>query len=134
MRRKFRFLTTAIDSEAASGSDYLLELLARTARGPRRDGVFALWLVLRVAEGLAGATPATERAERRRVTNLEKRLASLTLPPPLRRALQSTLALLKEPGPDTPALALRQLVAPVRETLGQEAGAAVERNCRLIDG
>ena len=132
MRRKLRFVTTAIDSEAASGSDDLLELLARTARGPRR--VFALWLVLRVAEGLAGATPATERAERRRVTNLEKRLASLTLPPPLRRALQSTLALLKEPGPDTPSLALRQLVAPVRETLGQEAGAAVERNCRLIDG
>jgi hypothetical protein len=125
-----RIVTTATDSQTANGSDDLLELLARTARGPRRDGVFALWLVLRVTEGLASATPATERAERRRVTNLEKRLASLTLPPPLRRALQSSLALLKEPGEDAPLLALRQLVAPVRETLGQEAGTAVERSSK----
>lgn len=88
--------------------------------------MFALWLVLRVAEGLAEASPASERAERRRVANLERRLASLTLPQPLRRALQSSLALLKEPGPDAPLLALRQLIAPVRETLGAEASAVVQ--------
>ena len=87
-------MTPITTTSAATGTDELLALLAHTARGPRRDGVFALWLVVRVAEGLASATPATERAERRRLANLERRLASLTLPPPLRRALVARLALL----------------------------------------
>lgn len=129
-----RIVTTATTPPAAVSADDLLELLARTARGPRRDGVFALWLVVRVAEGLAGATPAAERAERRRVSSLERRLASLTLPPPLRRALAASLALLKEPGQDAPALALGQLVAPVRETLGADAGAMLERTAGRLGG
>lgn len=125
-------MTPTAAPSATSGTDELLELLARTARGPRRDGVFALWLVVRVAEGLASATPVTERSERRRVTNLERRLASLTLPPPLRRALVASLALLKEPDPGAPGLALGQLVAPVRESIGPDAGATLERCARAL--
>lgn len=125
-------MTPIAATSTPSGTDELLELLARTARGPRRDGVFALWLVVRVAEGLASATPATERAERRRVANLERRLTSLTLPPPLRRALVASLALLKEADAGAPGLALGQLVAPVRESIGQDAAALLERAAKLL--
>lgn len=125
-------MTPATNTPASIGADELLDLLARTARGPRRDGVFALWLVVRVAEGLAHATPAAERAERRRLANLERRFASLALPPPLRRALVASLALLKEPDPGAPGLALGQLVAPVRENIGADAGALLDRAAREL--
>ena len=65
----------------------LVRILAHTARGPRREGVYALWLAVRVAQDLLLVPPPTERAHRRRVVALEHRLASLTLPPQLRRAL-----------------------------------------------
>lgn len=125
-------MTAATTTPASAAAEALLDLLAQTARGPRRDGVFALWLVVRVAEGLANATPAAERAERRRLASLERRLASLTLPPPLRRALAASLALLKEPDQDAPGLALGQLVAPVRESIGVDAGALLERAARTL--
>jgi len=103
----------------------LLRVLSRTARGPRREGAFAVWLAVRVA--LDGSRPEglAERALRRRAQALERRLSSLTLPHPLRRALQGTLALLRETRPERAALALRQLVAPVGESLGAEASEAV---------
>jgi phytoene/squalene synthetase len=130
--RKLRFVTPITNTPASTGTDELLELLAHTARGPRRDGVFALWLVVRVADGLGSATAATERAERRRLANLERRLASLTLPPPLRRALVASLALLREPDPGAPGLALGQLVAPVRESIGADAAAALDHASREL--
>ena len=66
--------------------------------------------------------PLPERAQRRRIEALERRLARLSLSPPLRRALAGTLALLRDPGTRPAAMALQQLTAPVRETLGVEAG------------
>ncbi len=103
----------------------LLELLPRTARGPKRDGIFALWLTLRVARDLRRGSPALERAHRRRVGALEQRLSSLALPPPLRRALAAAVADLIEPDATRAARALSQLVAPARETAGAEAADAV---------
>jgi hypothetical protein len=100
-------------------------LLPQTSRGPRRDGVFALWLTLRVAQDLFGATPPTERAHRRRVTALEHRLSSLTLPPPLRRALTAAIAELRSADAAVAVQVLSQLIAPARESLGPEAGDAV---------
>jgi hypothetical protein len=103
----------------------LLELLPRTARGPKRDGIFALWLTLRVARDLPAGSPGMERAHRRRVSALEQRLSSLALPPPLRRALAAAVAELLAPDAAGPARALSQLVAPTRETAGAEAADAL---------
>jgi hypothetical protein len=108
----------------------LLELLPGASRGPRRDGIFALWLTLRVARDVRGGSPALERAHRRRVAALEQRLSSLTLPPPLRRALAAALAEMVGGDAAGAARALSQLVAPARETAGSDAAAAVASAAR----
>jgi len=108
----------------------LLELLPRTGRGPKRDGIFALWLTVRVARDVRGGSPALERAHRRRVAALEQRLSSLTVPPPLRRALAAAIAELLAPDPSGAARALSQLVAPARETAGLDAANAMASAAR----
>jgi len=108
----------------------LVRLMNETPRGPRREGLFALWLTLRVAEDLLLAPPHPERAIRRRVAALEQRLSSLTLPAPLRRALAAAIAELKSPGREQAALVLQQLVPPAREAIGVEAGDALAKAAR----
>ena len=103
----------------------LVSLLTQTGRGPKRGGLFALWLTLRVAQDLLLDPPLQERAHRRRVQALERRLSSLTMPPPLRRALASAVAQLRDVRPEAVAQVLSQLVAPARETGGSEAGEAL---------
>lgn len=103
----------------------LVRLLAGTARGPRREGLFALWLTVRVTQDLQQVPPPVERAHKRRVAALEHRLATLTLPPQLRRALTAALIQLKNPKPDTAADVLGLLAAPVRDGLGTDAGDVV---------
>jgi len=102
----------------------LLQLLPQTGRGPRREGIFALWLTLRVAQDLVRDPPA-ERAHRRRLQALEHRLSSLTLPPPLRRALAAAISQLRDARPETAVQVLSQLVAPARESGGADAGDAL---------
>lgn len=109
----------------------LLRVLSGTVRGPRREGVYALWLTLRVAEGYLLVPPLPERAARRRVAALETRLSSLTLPPPLRRALTAALTQLKDGAADAVPGMLTALVAPARDTAGPEAGDAIQRAARL---
>ncbi len=108
----------------------LVDLLARTARGPRREGVYALWLVLRVTVDYLSEPALPERANRRRLAALESRLSSLTIPPPLRRALTALLQDLKEGGRDSVPVILSTLVAPARESAGPEAADAVQRAAR----
>lgn len=108
----------------------LVKLMGEMPRGPRREGLFALWLTLRVAEDLLLVPPPPERASKRRVAALEQRLSSLGFPAPLRRALVATLAELKEAGRDRVGPALQLLVAPARETLGPEASDIVARAAR----
>ncbi|HEY3011858.1 MAG TPA: hypothetical protein VGJ36_03855 [Gemmatimonadales bacterium] len=103
----------------------LLSLLTQTGRGPKRGGIFALWLTLRVAQDLLLDPPPLERAHRRRVQALEQRLSSITMPPPLRRALATAVSQLREVRRDTVPQVLSQLVAPARETGGPEAGDAL---------
>ena len=103
----------------------LIELLPRTARGPRREGVFALWLTVRVTQDLLLDPPTPERAYRRRIAALEQRLSSLTIPAPLRRALSAAITQLRDARPDVAPSVLSQLTAPAREAAGQEAGDAV---------
>jgi len=108
----------------------LLTLLPRTGRGPRREGIFALWLTLRVTQDLLRDAPPAERAHRRRLQALEQRLSSLTLPPPLRRALAAAMSQLREARPETAVQVLSQLVAPARESGGPEAGDALAQAAR----
>ncbi len=108
----------------------LLRLLCTTARGPRREGIFALWLTVRVTQDLLRDVPPPERAHRRRLQALEHRLSSLTIAPPLRRALAAALSQLGEPHPETAAQVLSQLVAPARDTAGAEAGEALAQAAR----
>lgn len=108
----------------------LIGLLPQTGRGPKREGIFALWLTVRVAQDLLRDTPPAERAHRRRLQALEQRLSSLTLPPPLRRALATALSQLREPKPETAVQVLSQLVAPAREAGGPEAGDALAQAAR----
>ena len=117
-------------SDGSAGQQKLLELLPRAARGPRRDGTFALWLTLRVAEDLLLEPPLAERACRRRLQALERRLSSLTLPPPLRRALGAALGGLRSEGAAGVPLVLASLVAPARDTVSGEAADAVQRAAR----
>jgi hypothetical protein len=108
----------------------LVRLMGDLPRGPRREGVFALWLTLRVAEDLLLVPPPPERASKRRVAALEQRLSSLSFPAPLRRALVGTLTELKEARRDRVAQALLLLVAPARDTLGPEASEILARAAR----
>ncbi|MGE0351662.1 MAG: hypothetical protein AB7I33_12850 [Gemmatimonadales bacterium] len=108
----------------------LLRGLAGTARGPRREGVFALWLTTRAALDLLIVPPPAERSHRRRITALERRLATLTLPPPLRRALNASLTQLRTSSPESALEALTQLIAPARETGGPDAGEALAAAAR----
>ena len=103
----------------------LIDLLPEVGRGPKRGGIFALWLTVRVAQDLLLDPLPADRAQRRRVQALERRLSSLTMPPPLRRALNAAVAQLRDARPETAAQVLSQLVAPARETGGTEAGEAV---------
>lgn len=108
----------------------LLNLLPRTARGPKRDGVFALWLTVRVAEDLFADPPPAERAHRRRVAALGHRLSSLMIPTPLRRALTGAVTDLDRADAARAAQVLSQLVAPAREGAGSDAGEAVAEAAR----
>jgi hypothetical protein len=108
----------------------LLGLLPQTGRGPRREGIFALWLTVRVAQDLLRDPPPAERAHRRRLQALEQRLSSLTMPPPLRRALAAAMSQLREAKPETAVQVLSQLVAPAREAGGTEAGDALAQAAR----
>jgi hypothetical protein len=108
----------------------LVKLMGEMPRGPRREGVFALWLTLRVAEDLLLVPPPPDRGNRRRAAALEQRFSSLTLPAPLRRALVTALAELKEPGRDRVGQVLLLLVAPAREALGAEASEIMARAAR----
>jgi hypothetical protein len=109
----------------------LTEALETAIRGPRRNGLFAVWLVLRSCGDLLPPNPASERGHRRRLRGLDHRLRSLSLPAPLRRALAGALQQLDTGSAHSAGVALLQLVAPARETLGPTCGDAVERAARI---
>ena len=103
----------------------LLKLLPQTVRGPKRGGIFALWLTVRVAQGLLLEPPLQERTQRRRILALEHRLSSIPMAPPLRRALAGALNQLKDLRPESAVQVLTLLVAPARDVGGADAGEAL---------
>jgi hypothetical protein len=116
----------------------LVAALSAEARGPRRNGIYAVWLLTRVAEGMLPPDPLSPRAHQRRLDALQRRLTSVALPAPLRRAVAGAIRLAADGSPRNAAVALHQLVAPVQETLGADLGEmmaqAVARARRAADG
>lgn len=110
---------------STQAEERLVTLIAEAARGPQREGLFALWLVVRAAEALLPPSPVSAKNHRRRLQALESRLGSLALPAPLRRALAAARQHLETATPDAAALVLSQLTAPAREVLGADAAEAV---------
>lgn len=108
----------------------LAAALAASARGPERDGTFALWLVVRaaLAAAPAGAVPARQAD---RVRAVGQRVRSLTAPAPLRRSLGAALADLVPGRGVAPAVILAHLVAPATESC-PDAAPAVQAAARAL--
>jgi hypothetical protein len=98
--------------------------LAESPRGPSRDGVFALWLVVRAALGAAPPLQAPLR-QAERLKAVAARLKSLNAPGPLRRSLAAAIQDLLAPKGAAPAVVLQHLVAPTAECLGRRLAEAV---------
>ena len=110
--------------------DRLVALVAEARRGPRRDGLYALWLVVRAAEGCLPPPPVSRRNHKRRLQALESRIGGLALPGPLRRAFTAARQHLEPGTAAAAALVLSELIAPAREVLGPEAADAVTTAAR----
>lgn len=108
-----------------AAEERLVALIAEAARGPKRDGLFALWLVVRTAEAVLPPAPVSAKNHRRRLQALETRLGGLALPAPLKRALAAARHHLETATADAAAVVLSQLIAPARDVLGAEAADAV---------
>jgi hypothetical protein len=108
----------------------LVDCLQAAVRGPRRNGLFALWLLVRVCDDALPPTPLSGRAQRRRLDALVKRLSSLSLPPALRKALIGSIGELTEGADDAVVAALRGLVEPAHESVGQDAADAIAQALR----
>lgn len=108
-----------------AAEERLVALIAAATRGPKRNGLFALWLIVRAAEALLPPAPVSIKNHRRRLQAIETRLGSLALPAPLRRALAAARQHLETATPRAAALVLSQLTAPARDVLGPEAAEAV---------
>lgn len=118
-------------SHATSAGDArLVALAAAETRGPRRDGLFALWLVLRAAEGVLPPDPVNRSGHRRRLQAVRARIGAIALPAPLKRALTAACHHLETGTPDAAAVVLNQLVAPAREVLGADAAEALTQAAR----
>lgn len=115
----------------APAEERLLEAVANSARGPKRNGVFALWMLVRTCAGVLPPDELSPRAHRRRLQALERRLTSLSVPGPLKRALTSALRELTDRSGVAAGMALQRLVAPARETLGSEVAEVIGLAARI---
>src|SRR5258705_12600119 len=109
------------NSATTPAEEQLVTLIAEAARGPRREGLFALWLVVRAAEALLPPAPVSAKNHRRRLQALESRLGSMAVPAPLRRALSAARQHLETATPNPAALVLTQLTAAARHVPGAAA-------------
>jgi len=109
----------------------MTETLGTAVRGPRRNGIFAVWLVLRCCGDLLPPNRVRELPHKHRLDGLEHRLHSLSLPAPLRRALTGAVRQLRDGTPQAASITLQQLITPVDETLGSGPGDTIARAARL---
>jgi len=113
---------------------HLISDLQAAARGPKRNGLFAIWLYMRACDGMLPPDGLSEKAHRRRMAGLKRRLSSLSLPASLRRALTGSLRELEAGTGEAAALGLRQMVAPVRDVLGSKLADSVLSAARAAEG
>ncbi len=99
-------------------------------RGPRQNGLFALWLFVRQCDGTLPPHSLSTCALDGRLDGLERRLSSLSLPAPLRRALPGSIRELRAGDLGRVAIALQQLAAPVRDVLDPSLGDAFAQAAR----
>ena len=112
----------------SSADRTLASALAASARGPERNAVFALWLVVRAA--LGAAPPALAPARQvERLRAVAHRVRSLAAPAAMRRSLASALADLAPSRGTAPAVVLSHLVAPASENC-PVAAAAIQAAAR----
>ena len=116
---------TAMNSCLAQTQQHLISDLQAAARGPKRNGLFAVWLFLRACDGMLPPNCLSDKAHRRRLDGLKSRMSSLSLPPSLRRALNGSLRELEVGTGEAAALGLRQMVAPVRDLWGSNLADSV---------
>lgn len=109
----------------------LVTAMTVAARGPRQNGVFALWLTVRLCDGLVPPPVLKDRDQRDRLAHARRRVAGLSVPAPLRRALAGAYKELEIRGAASVPVALQQLVAPAREALGPDSGEAMSLAARL---
>lgn len=111
----------------------LLEALAVSRRGPKRNGIFGVWLFLRVCDGISPPDPLNIRAHRKRIRQLELRLSSLSLSPVLRKAISNSFGYLEEGDAAGAARALREVAQPAGDVLGRDVEQALLRGARQVD-
>jgi hypothetical protein len=117
----------------AQTQQLLISDLEVTARGPKRNGLFALWLFVRFCDGMLPPDSLSEKANRRRLEGLKRRLSSLSLQPSLRRALTGGLRELESGTGEAAAFGLHQMVAPVRDVLGSKLADSVLQAARSAE-
>jgi len=105
--------------------NHLIDCLQVTARGPRQNGIFALWLLVRTCDDVLPPTALSGRANRRRLDAMVKRWSSLSLQPGFKKALTRSVCELSTGTDGGVVAALQNLVEPAREYLGQEAASAL---------
>ena len=110
----------------------LVSLQRQLERGPKREGALALWLTVRVALDLGLSAEPPDRADRRRVALLGRRISTLAMPRSLARGLTTAMSHLDSGTSAGARVALAQLVAPARDALGTEAADAIAQAARLI--
>jgi len=112
----------------------LIDTLQVTVRGPRRNGLFALWLFVHTCDDALPPNELSGRAQKRRLDALERRLSSLSLPPSFRKALTASVRIVTEGRGEPVVAALTHLVDPAREALGKQAADAVTLAIRSANG
>lgn len=112
-------------------SDELVSQLLYADRGPQRNGIFALWLVVNTCASILGDHHVQEKNHRKRIAALRKRMGSLSLPPLLRKAITSALHDLNHDSAAAATMALNQLAAPVRDSLGGVCGRLTEKAAKV---
>ncbi|MEO5798808.1 MAG: hypothetical protein ABIZ70_07500 [Gemmatimonadales bacterium] len=110
----------------------LTELQRRFERGPKREGAFAVWLVVRMALEVGRAELPADKQDRKRLVLLSQRLAPLAVPRSLARGLTTAMGHLEDLTPNGARVALAQLVAPARDALGTDAGEAIAQALLLL--
>jgi hypothetical protein len=89
---------------------------------------------LRICDGILAHDQVSNRARKRRLEALERRLSSLSLQPLLRRTLLGTLRELSPATTESVVTSLQHLATAARDSLGAGPGEAIASALRAAQG